>query len=49
MKAQGDTILTTANELIFFDSKPDAAALYEAFSEAVLRKMPDTRIEVKKN
>ena len=49
MKAQGDTILTTANELIFFDSKPAAAALYEAFREAVLRKMPDTRIEVKKN
>ena len=48
MKVRGDTILTTVNELLFFDSKPDALALYEAFREAVLGKVPDTRIEVKK-
>ena len=40
--------MTTVNELLFFDSKPDALALYEAFSEAVLAKVPDARIEVKK-
>ena len=48
MKVRGDTILTTVNELLFFDSKPDALALYEAFREAVLGKVPDARIEVKK-
>ena len=40
--------MTTVNELPFFDSKPDALALYEAFREAVLAKVPDARIEVKK-
>lgn len=48
MKVRGDTILTTVNELLFFDSKPDALALYEAFREAVLAKAADARIEVKK-
>ena len=40
--------MTTVNELLFFDSKPDALALYEAFREAVLEKVPNARIEVKK-
>ena len=40
--------MTTVNELLFFDSKPDALSLYEAFREAVLKKVPDARIEVKK-
>ena len=40
--------MTTLNELLFFDSKPDALALYEAFREAVLGKVSDARIEVKK-
>ena len=48
MKVRGANLLTTVNELLFFDSKPDALALYEAFSEAVLAKVPDARIEVKK-
>ena len=46
---RSDSILTTVNELLFFDSKQDALPLYEAFREAVLEKVPDTRIEVKKN
>ena len=45
---RGDNILTTVNELLFFDSKPDALAMYEAFREAVFAKVPDTRIEVEK-
>ena len=45
---RGDSILTTVDELLFFDSKPDALALYKAFREAVLAKVPDARIEVKK-
>ena len=40
--------MTTVNELLFIDSKADALTLYEAFREAVLEKVPDTRIEVKK-
>ena len=48
MKVRGANLLTTVNELLFFDSKPDALALYEAFREAVLAKVPDARIEVKK-
>ena len=40
--------MTTVNELLFFDSKPDALPLYEAFREAVLGKVSDARIEVKK-
>ena len=35
--------MTTVNELLFFDSKPDALALYEAFREAVLEKVPNDR------
>ena len=45
---RGANLLTTVNELLFFDSKPDALSLYEAFREAVLEKVSDTRIEVKK-
>ena len=45
---RGANLLTTVNELLFFDSKQDALRLYEAFREAVLAKVPDTRIEVKK-
>ena len=45
---RGANLLTTVNELLFFDAKPDALALYEAFREAVLAKVPDARIEVKK-
>ena len=40
--------MTTLNELLFFDSKQDALPLYEVFREAVLEKVPDARIEVKK-
>ena len=44
--------MANVNELLFFDSKqgvqPDALPLYEAFREAVLAKVPDVRIEVKK-
>ena len=40
--------MITVDELLFFDSHRDALALYEAFREAVLAKVPDTRIEVKK-
>ena len=32
----------------FFDSKPDALALYEAFREPVFGKVPDSRVVVKK-
>ena len=49
---RGDNTLANVNELLFFDSKqgvqPDALPLYEAFREAVLAKVPDVRIEVKK-
>ena len=38
----------TPDELLFFDIHPDALPLYEAFREAVIGKVPDTRIEVKK-
>ena len=38
----------SVDELIFFDSKRNALSLYETFREAVLEKVPDTRIEVKK-
>ena len=48
MKVRGANLLTTVNELLFFDSKPDALPLYEAFREAVLGKVSDARIEVKK-
>ena len=40
--------MTTLNELLFLDSKQDALVLYETFREAVLVKVPDARIEVKK-
>ena len=42
----GSTV--SVDELIFFDSKRNALSLYETFREAVLEKVPDTRIEVKK-
>ena len=42
----GSTV--SVDELFFFDSKQDALPLYESFREAVLEKVPDTRIEVKK-
>ena len=45
---KGNGMKKTVNELLFFDSKPDALALYETFREAVLAKVPDARIEVKK-
>ena len=48
MQCGREHFLTTVNELLFLDAKPDALALYEAFREAVLAKVPDTRIEVKK-
>ena len=38
----------SVDELIFFDSKQNALSLYETFREAVLEKVPDTRIEVRK-
>ena len=38
----------TIDELLFFDSHQDTLALYEAFREAVLAKVPETRIEIKK-
>ena len=47
MKVQSDSTVS-ADELIFFDRKQDALPLYETFREAVLEKVPDTRIEVKK-
>ena len=47
MKAQSDSTVSV-DELFFFDSKQDALPLYESFREAVLEKVPDTRIEVKK-
>ena len=40
--------MTTVDELLFFDAHQDALALYEAFRESVLGKVPDARIEVKK-
>lgn len=38
----------TADELFFFDAKPAALPLYETFRKAVLDRIPDARIEVKK-
>ena len=38
----------TVDELFFFDAKPGAFFLYEAFRKAVLDRIPETRIEVKK-
>ena len=38
----------SADELLFFDSKQQALPLYMAFREAVLGKVPNARIEVKK-
>ena len=40
--------MTTVDELLFFDSHQDALTLYQSFREAVLGKVPDARIEVKK-
>ena len=36
------------DELFFFDGKPGALLLYEAFRSNLLERMPDTRIEAKK-
>lgn len=41
------SILST-DELFFFDEKPDALPLYEAFRETVLTQLPECRIETKK-
>ena len=38
----------TADELFFFDAKPEALPLYEALRKAVLDRISDARIEVKK-
>ena len=38
----------TAEELFFFDAKPGAFFLYEAFRKAVFDRFPETRIEAKK-
>ena len=45
---RGDNILTTVDELLFFDAHQGALPLYEAFREAVIEKVPEVRIEVKK-
>ena len=37
---RSDSILTTVNELLFFDSKQESLVLYETFREAVLEKVP---------
>ena len=39
----------SAGELFFFDAKPAALPLYEAFRESVIGRWPDTRIEAKKS
>ena len=36
------------DELLFFNSEPDALPLYEIFRTRVLKANPDTRIEVRK-
>ena len=38
----------SVDELFFFDRKPAALLLYEAFRESVIARWPDTRIEAKK-
>ena len=38
-----------ADTLMFFEQQPDALPLYEAFSEAVLKRYPDTKIKVQKS
>ena len=38
----------SADELLFFDSKQQALPLYMAFREAVLGRVPNARLEVKK-
>ena len=42
------SISITTDELFFFDAKPKALPLYEALRKAVLDRVPDARIEVKK-
>ena len=37
-----------ADTLMFFEQQPDALPLYEAFSAAVLKRYPDTKIKVQK-
>ena len=39
----------SVDELFFFDSKPSAFPLYEAFREAIVSRWQDTRIEAKKS
>jgi len=38
----------SADELFFFNAKPAALPLYEAFRETLIARWPDTRIEAKK-
>ena len=38
----------SVSELFFFDAKPAALPVYEALREAILERIPDIRIEVKK-
>ena len=39
----------SVDELFFFDTKPAALPLYEAFRESVITRWPGTRIEAKKS
>ncbi len=48
MKEQGCGVTMTGDELFFFDRKPRALPIYEAFRNRVLAGTPGTRIEVKK-
>lgn len=38
----------SVEELFFFQAKPKALPMYETLRDAILGKLPDTRIEVKK-
>ena len=40
--------IISVDELFFFDAKPMALPMYEAFRSAVLSRLPDTRIETRK-
>lgn len=40
--------MISAFELLFFDAKPAALPLYEAFRESVIARWPDIRIEARK-
>jgi len=39
----------SVGEMFFFDAKPSALPMYEAFRESVIARWPDTRIEAKKS